>query len=250
MKILLLDVECSPNIAYIWAKYEQNALGDFIKERQVISFAWKWLGEKDVHVLALPDFKGYKKNPDDNKALIMRMYELVCQADLIVGHNLDLFDDKIANTEFLLLGLQPPPPHKTVCTLKAARHNFYFNSNKLGDLGFRLGFGKKVDTGGFELWAGCMRGDPKSWLKMKKYNKGDVVLLEKIYLRIRPWMKGHPNVNALDGHVGCPTCRGVKLQRRGWQVVGNGRRQRFQCQNSECGKWSKGALVKKEIRFT
>lgn len=247
VKVLLFDLESSPNIAYIWGKYEQNALGDFIKERQIISVAWKWLGEKEVHVLALPMLKTYKKSPDDNRDLVVRLHELMSRADVVVGHNVDAFDDPLSNSEFLLHGLTPPPPHKTVDTLKFARHKFHFNSNKLGDLGKRLGLGSKVHTGGFELWAGCLRGDRKSWALMMEYNKGDVALLEKIYLKMRPWMASHPNMNVADDHVGCPVCRSKDLERRGWALSMSGRAMRFRCRN--CGKWSKGRLVRSEWKF-
>lgn len=247
VKVLLFDIETSPNIAYVWGKYEQDALGDFIKERQIISVAWKWLGEKEVHVLAMPMLKTYKRDPDNNKALVLRLHELMCRADVVVGHNVDSFDDPMSNLEFLLQGLTPPPPHKTVDTLKFARHKFRFNSNKLGDLGARLGLGKKVHTGGFALWAGCLRGDPKSWERMMRYNKGDVSLLEKVYLKMRPWMTSHPDMNAVDSHVGCPICRGTRLQRRGWSILSGGRCMRFQC--LDCGKWSRGKLMSREWKF-
>lgn len=247
LKVLLYDVESSPNIAYVWGKYEQDALGEFIKERQIISVAWKWLGEKEVHVLSLPMLPTYKKSPEDNKALILKLHELMAQADVVVGHNVDAFDDPMSNAEFLVHGLKPPPPHRTVDTLKFARHKFRFNSNKLGDLGKRLGLGAKVHTGGFELWAGCLRGDPGSWRKMMDYNKQDVVLLEKIYLKLRPWMKNHPDMNGKDGHVGCPLCRSNRLQRRGWSLSLGGKKMRFRC--LDCGKWSKGELIGREWKF-
>ncbi len=247
MKVLLYDVESSPNIAYVWGKYEQNALGDFIKERQIISFAWKWLGEKEVHVLALPSFPGYKKNREDNRALILELHKLISSADIAIAHNINEFDDKMANTEFISHGLKPPPPHKTVDTLQFARSKFRFNSNKLGDLGKRLGLGEKVNTGGFELWAKCLQGDRKAWALMMAYNKQDVVLLEKIYLKMRPYMKLHPNMNAADRHIGCPVCRSVNLRRRGWSYSNTGKNPRFSC--NDCGKWSKGAWVRRELVF-
>lgn len=247
MRVLLYDIESSPNLSWIWGKYEQNALGDFVKERQVISIAWKWLGEKETHVLALPSFRGYKKDPENNRELILRIHELFSRADVVVGHNVDQFDDKMVNAEFVVHNLKPPPPHKSVDTLKVARRYFRFNSNKLNDLGKRLKLGEKHETGGFSLWVGCMRGDPKSWATMMLYNQKDVVLLEKIYLRLRPWMTNHPDVNALDNHIGCPLCKGVNMSRRGWSISGGGRRRRYQCR--DCGKWAKGAKVKKEDRY-
>lgn len=241
--VLLYDVETSPNLAWIWGKYEQNALGEFVKERQIISFAYKWLGEKEVYVLSLRKFKGYKSNPDDNRALVKRLHEVMRRADVVIGHNVDRFDDRRVNTEFIKHGLLPPRAHKTVDTLKVARKYFDFNSNKLDDLGRVLRVGRKVKHWGFDLWARCMRGDMEAWAKLEEYNAGDVTLLEAVYKRLLPWIKNHPDLNALDRRIGCPKCKapGTKLQRRGWEIAGSGRRRRYQCMG--CGGWTRGRLT-------
>ena len=169
-KILFIDIETSPNIAYVWGKYEQNTLGDYLQERMIISVAWKWLGKSKVESMCIPDFYGYKKSPTKNKKLIEKLHSLFCAADIIVAQNGDNFDTKMANTEFIQYGLTPPPPYKTVDTLKIARSKFRFNSNKLDDLGNRLGLGRKIHTGGFNLWVDCLRGKKEAWDKMVKYN--------------------------------------------------------------------------------
>ena len=245
LKILLYDIESSPNLGFVWDRYEQNVLGDFVKERQVISVAWKWLGEDEVHCIAMPMLKGYKRFPDKNKELVVAFHKIISSADIVVGHNIDEFDDKMMNAEFLFHKLKPPPPHKTVDTLKVVRSKFRFNSNKLGDLGKHLGFGEKVETGGFSLWAGCLRGDMKCWDRMIEYNKKDVILLEKIYLLVRPWMASHQNVNVADRHVGCPVCRSVNMRKQGWRLTPGGRHLRYQCQ--DCGKWSHGKIEQTKV---
>lgn len=247
IKVLLYDIESSPNVAYVWGKYEQNTLGDFIKERQIISFAWKWLGDKDIHVLSLPMLKSYKRDPENNKELIVELHRLISEADIAVGHNIDAFDDKMSNTGFIKHGLKPPPPHKTIDTLKVARSRFRFNSNKLGELGKFLGLGGKVQIPGFSLWSRCLSGDKKSWALMEKYNRGDVALLEKIYLKLRPWMRTHQNMNVLDKHVGCSTCRSIHIQRRGWRINLYGRTPRYQCMR--CGRWACGATIQNKLQY-
>lgn len=248
--VLLYDVETSPNLAYVWGKYEQNVLGDFVQERQIISVAWKWLGEKEIHVLSLAMLPGYEGGkPVKNKALILKLHALFSKADIVVGHNVDEFDDKMSNTDFLKHELPPPPPHKTVDTLKVAKGKFRLNSNSLGYLGQFLGIGRKVKHWGFELWVRCLNGDPVAWALMQKYNKGDVALLERVYMKLRPWMTNHPSMTALEGKLDrCPLCRGKNLMRQGWSLsTGGSRRQRFQCQ--DCKKWSVGAVVNDGWRF-
>lgn len=245
-RILLFDIETSPNLAWMWNKYEQNAVGDFIKERMIICFAWKFLGDKEVKTASVVDYYGYQKNflVTKNRKLIDKLHNVMSSADIIVAQNGDNFDVKMANAEFIQYGLTPTPPYKTVDTLKIARSKFKFNSNRLDDIGARLQLGRKVKTGGFDLWLGCLRGEKASWDKMLEYNKQDVVLLEQIYLKLRPWMPNHPNMNVFDGKSACPTCRGTHLQSRGWMMAVTGRRRRWRCMNPKCGKWSYGKFEK------
>lgn len=252
--MLLYDLETSPFIGFSWAKWETDII-EFIAEKRIISFAWKWLGEKKTHVLAMPDFPGYKPgldsfmgSPKNNRALVVALHNLFGQADVTVGHNVIEFDDKTSNSDFLVHGLKPPPPHRTVDTLKVARSKFKFASNKLDDLGARLELGRKVKHPGFALWKGCLHGDKKAWDLMKKYNAGDVDLLEKVYHKLRPWMTSHPNMlDQARAELACPSCKGKKLKQSGVRLMVGGTRPRYQC--LDCGKWSTGHVVKRGLRI-
>jgi RNase_H superfamily len=236
-KILLFDIETAPSLGYSWNKYETTIL-KFEKEWYMLSFAYKWLGQKEVIVKALPDYPNYSKDHSDDKALVTDLWNLFNEADLIIGQNLDKFDIRKANTRFLYHGLTPPEPYKTVDTLKLAKKYFAFNSNKLDDLGEFLGVGRKVKHEGIEMWLGCMAGDPKAWAKMKKYNKQDVLLLEKIYNKFRPWHKSHPNITIKGDKLACPVCGSPKVQKRGYNYLISYKSQRYHCQ--VCGHWSSG----------
>jgi hypothetical protein len=88
-----------------------------------------------------------------------------------------------------------------------------------------------------------MNKDPAAWKVMEKYNKQDVLLLEKVYDRLLPWIKSHPNHNLFSGH-GCPNCGSGRLQKRGFTYTTTGTFQRFQC--TDCGSWSKSSKAIKE----
>ncbi len=242
-KILLYDIETSPNVGFTWGRIEQNVIA-FIRERMIISIAWKWLDEDKVHCSALPHFKGYKKNKHNNRELIKKFHSVITKADIVVAHNGNRFDEKQLSTEFLKHKLPPPTPHKAIDTLVASRRYFRFNSNKLDDLGESLGVGRKLKHEGFGLWLGCLDGDMKSWERMVKYNKQDVVLLERIYKKMRPWMDSHPNLNHFSGdRLSCSVCGSSNTERRGVAFKMGSSYPRFQCK--DCGKWSKGAAVKR-----
>jgi len=242
MKILLYDIETSPITSYTWGIWEQNVVG--VKEDwYMMTFAYKWLGDKTVKARSLPDYKLYNKKPKDDKELIKELWKLFNEADIIIGHNGDKFDIKKTNARFLAHGLTPPSSYRTIDTVKVARKYFAMNSNKLNDIGKYLGLGEKEDTGGFKLWVDCMAGDMLAWKRMVKYNKRDVELLESIYLTLRPWIKGHPNLNVVE--EGCPSCGADTLQKRGFGYTQTGTHQRFQC--TTCAAWSKGPNVSAEL---
>jgi len=232
-KILLYDIETLPNIGYTWGKWEQNVI-QFVKEWELASFAYKWLGSKDIYCITRQDMS--------EKQMVKELRDLMDKADITIAHNGDEFDLKKARAKFLEYGLKPPTISRSIDTKKIARSQFSFNSNSLNDLGTTLGLGKKVDTGGFELWVQCMAGNKKAWDKMAKYNRQDVLLLEQVYLKFRAWMPNHPNLALLDSRDGCPVCSGNRVISNGFRANARGRQQRWRCQ--DCGHSYTGRLDK------
>ena len=48
-KILLLDIETSPNTAHVWGIWQQNiSINQLLESSEILCFAAKWLGEKDI----------------------------------------------------------------------------------------------------------------------------------------------------------------------------------------------------------
>jgi DNA polymerase elongation subunit (family B) len=231
LKILLYDLETMANKAYVWGKYEQNVIA-YIQQGYMLCWGAKWLGEKTV-VKGLDDYPGYHPGAPDDYLLVKELHELVSEADILIAHNGDSFDVKKMNERFVYHGFTPPPPYKTIDTKKVAKRYFAFNSNKLDDLGERLEVGRKIKTPGFELWLGCENGDRKAWDLMKKYNKQDVILLEEVYLRLRPWIQNHPKM-AFNGQ--CVNCGGNEFGQERSYLTKNGPKTRHQCK--ACGHWS------------
>lgn len=241
-KILFYDIETSYTVGAVWGLYEQN-VAVTLREPYIISFAWKWLGEKTTNVLSLPDFPSYKKDKTNDKSLVQELWKLFDEADIIVAHNGNSFDQKWTYARFLVHGLKPPAPAKYVDTKLVAKRHFRFNSNSLNSLGGYLKLGNKIETGGIDLWVRCIEKDDKSaWKLMCKYNKQDVVLLELVYKKLLPYMNNHPNYNLSMGTThSCPNCGGRHLQKRGLQHTRTTVAQRYQCNG--CGAWSSGNKI-------
>lgn len=237
-KTLVFDIETAPTLGWVWQLWDTNVI-EVESEWYMLCFAYKWLDEKKTHVVKLTDFKkDYKANPENDKKVVEALWKLFDEADVIIAHNGDRFDIRSSNARFLVHGLTPPSPYKTVDTLKVARRHFKFNSNKLDDLGQYLKIGRKIRTGGKDLWMDCLRGDLKAWDRMGKYNIQDVVLLEKLYYKFLPWINNHP-IFDIDS---CP-CGSKKLTKQGTRQKGASVYQRYRC--TRCGKWLRGRLPEK-----
>lgn len=237
-QVAYIDIETAPLTGLSWGIWETNVM-EVIQDWYMLSFAVKW-NSGAIEVFSLPMYKGYKKDKQNDKALVADLWAILDKADVVIGHNADKFDIKKANARFLVHGMRPPSPYKTVDTLKIARKHFKFDSNRLDDLGRYLGVGRKLPTTGKNLWLGCMNGDFDSWQLMEKYNKQDVKLLYDVHQKLHPWATSYPNMALYVGEDGlCPHCTEDKLQKRGPGYTKTGVHQRFQC--TGCGAWSRGA---------
>jgi len=124
-KRLFYDIETSPNIGFFWqAGYKLNIPPEnIIKERAIICICWKWEGQKVVHSVE------WQEGCDI--AALSAFMAVALEADEIVGHNGDNFDEKWIRTRCLIHGIICPPKFTSLDTLKKARTQFRFNSNKL-----------------------------------------------------------------------------------------------------------------------
>lgn len=230
-KILLLDIETSPNLAHVWGIWQQNVgLNQLLESSKTLCFAAKWLGSDEV-VFQSSYHTSHKK-------MLKAIHKLIDEADAVIHYNGTKFDMPTLNKEFLLSGFPPPSPVKQIDLLQVAKRQFRFVSNKLDYVSQALGLGKKTAHMGHELWIRCMNKDPEAWALMEEYNRNDVVLLERVYYKFLPWIKHHLNLNHFSEDTVCPNCGSKHYQKRGFALTTVSKFQRYQCQN--CGNWFKG----------
>lgn len=244
-KILLYDIETTPNLAYVWGKWQQDVIA-YEEEWHILSFAYKWLGQKKVYCRSLRD---YNDKPGSDKLLVKDLWKLFEKADILIAHNGDAFDQKKSNARFVFWKMRPPSPYRTIDTLKIARKYFKFNSNKLNDLAKILNIGSKVKHIGFDLWLGCMQNKAAAWKIMVKYNKHDVTLLELVYLRLRVWAEHTPSIAAFNRPDACPTCGSTRpLKSNGWRYMKTRRHRKYKCM--DCGKYCTDTTADKGFKRT
>ena len=206
-KILVFDIETAPLKAFVFQKsvWKANVGNEqVISERFMLAWSAKWLFDNDIMSERLTSKEA--KNEDDFR-IVEKLWKLFSEADIIVAHNGDSFDIPNMNTRFIVHNLKPTTPYQTIDTKSVAKKQFGFTHNSLNALGKLFGFEPKVDVD-FTLWSRCVNGEESALKEMEVYNIEDVRLLEEVYLRLRPWIKSHPNVGlyALSDGAICPNC--------------------------------------------
>lgn len=220
-KVLLLDIETSPIVALVWGVWETN-VSKMLQDYYILCVAYKWEGKKMQFIRS-------HKNGDD-KAICAEMSRLFNEADVIIAQNGDQFDLKKINARLAFHGFPPPHPYKTIDTLKILKRNFGLTRNSLDFVCKYFGFGSKTKHDGIDMWDNCMNHpNHPDWKVMEKYNKQDVLLLEKLYHKIKPWHKTLPKIDNV-----CIKCKSPKGHWRGWEFSNGLKLRRWQC--NDCGK--------------
>jgi hypothetical protein len=240
VKLLLVDIETAPHLSATWGLWQQNvALDQLLRPGYTLCWAAKWHGDKEIM---------FESILTGEKRMVKRIHKLLNEADAVCHYNGKKFDIPTLNKEFLLMDLAPPSPSKQVDLLEVAKKRFRLASNKLDFVAKILGLGSKTKHKGMELWLGCMNKNKEDWAVMEEYNKQDVVLLEKVYDRLLPWIDSHPNRSVMEDHECCPKCASENFQARGHATTTAGMYPRFQCQ--DCGSWFRGARREKSFAKT
>jgi len=155
IKRLYFDIETSFGTVYVFKVGRKVFIphDNIITEPQIICICYKWNDEDEVHSL------DWGKRRSD-KTLLKKFIKIANKADQLIGHNGDNFDLKWVKTRCLIHRIPTFPKYQTMDTLKQARSNFRFQSNKLDYISKVLGHRGKIDTGGSQLWRDCSEGVP------------------------------------------------------------------------------------------
>lgn len=235
-KILFWDIETTPNIVTAFDLDVKHGIHfqNIIQERTIICISWKWLGKNTIRTVSIDP-----KNPTKDKKLLEEIRATLEEADGIVAHYGDGFDSKFVNARLIFNNLKPLPNIIQIDTWKLARSKFLFNSNKLDYLAQFLGIGTKIRTN-YALWRRCMDGDKKALAEMVRYNKHDVRLLEKVYLKLAPFVQ--QKLKSFLSDKKCSSCGKNNLIQRGKQRRKSGWVKRAVCNN--CGHWNETKIEK------
>jgi hypothetical protein len=210
----------------------------------MLCWSAKWLGEDKVYGERVSSKEAI--NEDDSK-IMKGLWKLMDEADIIITHNGKRFDIPKINSRFLLNELPPPSPYKQIDTKEISAKQFGFSSNKLDALLIYFGYERKFDID-FNLWVKCLQGDDESLEYMLVYNKKDVTQLELVYLKLRPYIKGHPNVGVyyLTEDNQCGHCGSTELVSNGKFYTNISQYSTYRCK--KCGATSRSRITENTVK--
>lgn len=222
MKILAYDIEAS------------NLNADF---GIILTFGSKIVGEGEVEILNILDYKG-KDLIKAERRLLIDVSARMLDADVWLGHFSTYYDLPFINTRLIYHDLPVLPANfPQLDTWKVARNRLKLRNNRLITISEFLGTEDEKNAIKPEEWLRALSGDRKAMSYIAEHNRRDVLVLEEVYMRLRPLILDHPSKGLIDGRGGCGICGELKLQRRGFHVTRTRRYRRLQCMS--CGAWSK-----------
>jgi len=242
-KVLIFDIETSPSISYTFGRFKYNiAYNQVEQEPMMLTWSAKWLYSTEVMSDKLTSEEVIIAN---DYRIVKSLWDLMDEADIVVAHFGDRFDVPMLNTRAILNGLPPYNTVRSIDTKKVASKTFKFPSNKLDALAKYFGIPGKIDTE-FQLWIDCIKGKKGALEEMEIYNIQDVEVLEEVYLKLRPYIKSHPNVAVYmdTDKRACSACGSTNLTlakdnkgRQKYQYTNTGKFKVYRC---ECGAESRG----------
>lgn len=233
-KVLLLDIETAPIIAHVWQLWDNNVgLEQIVEDWHILSWAAKWLHEDKVM------YKDQRKAKDitKDKDLLKDIWKLLDEADIVITQNGKKFDHKKLNARFIINDMKPPSSFKYIDTLEIFKKHFAFTSNKLAYVSDKLNKKykklKHKNFPGHEMWTQCLKGNPKAWREMEKYNKYDVLALEETYGKVIPWDNTINFSLYSDSHDHVCQCGSKDFHKNGYVYTASAKYQRLRC--NSCG---------------
>lgn len=231
-KILVLDIEWSPALAYVWKMWDENISPDqLVDAGGLLCFGAHWLDTKDFI------FKSAWEDGKYEMALSLRA--LLDEADAVVTYNGNRYDLPKIRGHLMLEGVKPFAPPTSIDLIKTVK-GLGFVMNRLAYIAPLLGIGEKMKHEGFRLWRLVLEGDPKAQARMKKYCIQDVRVTTRLYKHVLPFITDHPHLG--DNKNACGTCGSNNIQLRGFRRTKFFKVQRLQC--TDCGAWSTGLRKK------
>ena len=254
-RVIALDIETAPCVAYVWRTGKQAIGIDQIQqESTIISFSWsEWEFCKVQKAQYASTFT--QDNQRDDTALVTQLHGILKDATHIVAHNGAAFDWPMIAGAFYRCGLPPMPKPWILDTMLMARQIGGQASYKLAWLTKDQRRSKRTHAKfpGLSLWVEWLNRNPAAEQEMRLYNNMDVEAMCELLNNVLPWAHGPQFAGLVPQSQGreeevhhCPRCGSAGVVARGYTTTVAGRYQRYRC--SGCGGWSQSRFLVREKR--
>jgi DNA polymerase elongation subunit (family B) len=211
-RILIYDIETSQAVfKRFWTGKGYLGTRDMIREPQILTIAYKWLGEDEIYVLKW-------KNKSDKK-LVKKFLKVYNNADIIIGVNNNNFDNRWINARAAKYGFEINLFIKSFDIQKQAKRMFRMPGYSMEYMCnfFNIPVGKYKHSG-ISMWNAIEDGTKAeakiAMDEMIHYNKEDVLRTEDLYYRLRPYFNHVAHIGVLEGKskITCPECGGTNTK--------------------------------------
>jgi uncharacterized protein YprB with RNaseH-like and TPR domain len=224
-KILIWDIEASNLVAdYGW----------------VLCISYKWFGRGKPKTIRIRGTREFKRDRTDDSGVLKKFAKVFADADVHVFWFGEYFDLPFVQTRLLIAGEKPLPTIPFIDGWRIARKKLKLRSNRLDAVSkiLHLNKGEKREEKlqpTPEDWRRANAGHHDALKIIEERCESDVLVLEQIYSKIRHLGSNLPNLSKFNDEQGCPACGSEKVNRRGFNLTPQGKRQRMQCQ--QCAHW-------------
>lgn len=239
-RILVLDIETSPKLVYVWDIWNVNvSLNQIVEDWTVLSWAAKWYKDSPKELMYMDTRK--EKNVRNDFKVIKGIWKLLNEADFVMTQNGSNFDCKKLNSRFRFYKMKPPRAFKHLDTLVISKKYLGNTSNKLEYMSEKYNVKYKKQKHkkypGQELWNECLKGNKDAWNHMEKYNKYDVLATEELCEGFLPYLPASLFEPYYEAEKNICTCGNDKFAKNGYKYTAGGKYQRYVC--TKCGSEAK-----------
>lgn len=196
-KIMVYDIETSRATAKVfWTGKQYVGYKQIIEEPSIITIAWKWLGQDDVHYLT------WDKNHSDEK-MVRAFVKEYNKANMVIGYNNDNFDNRWLNARAMKYDIEINTMVRSLDLYKQEKRLFRLLSYSMDYSSLYAKVERKQSNEGMLMWDMIEMGtkeEQKEYMqKMLDYNIGDIITTEELYLRLIPYLKHQIHVGVFEG---------------------------------------------------
>lgn len=223
----------------LWDLETSNLEADF---GSILCVGYKWLGEREVHVIRIDDFDRFKADPTDDREVVRAFLKIYAQADISITYfgGLGNFDLPFFQAKILEHGFELPAKVEMIDLFYTVKSNLKISRKSMRNAAKFLKLKNQKEDFPLEgpVWRRARAGHPPSLRYVYKHCILDILVLEELYLKLRPLIRTHPRLGD------CRFCGEGPVQRRGIAVTRARNRQRVQCQ--ACAAWDQVPLPREK----